>query len=341
MRRYLRRPHLAVRILSALARYAPAPWHPWIAWELLFAGESELALALLESGVASPVAELARGLVGALAGFEQGDLDGASSATAALEAAAGGWAFFADELGLVAAALDPRRNPGEVRSKRFQRWATGQSVELPPELHGIAVRAHGPRAHGGDSTAVVLVSPTAPARRLLWVSVATAQSLGYTMLAPTERGQARVHYGLAVLAFAGRTGLSAEELYREIYRLSFEPKADSRTLDVLVHRMRAVLPEGVQIRRERDGNLWLESSAPIVIPDPRCEQSTHDRVLRVLAKRPGLGAKDVAETLQISLRSAQETLKELAEDGACALQNEGKAHRYEVIDTTFTEPTVS
>ncbi|MCA9603010.1 MAG: hypothetical protein KC417_13345, partial [Myxococcales bacterium] len=49
VRRRTGNPHLATRILMALAKLAPATWQPWLAWELAWSGNVQAATSTLES----------------------------------------------------------------------------------------------------------------------------------------------------------------------------------------------------------------------------------------------------------------------------------------------------
>ena len=83
----------------------------------------------------------------------------------------------------------------------------------------------------------------------------------------------------------------------------------------------------------------LVARTPFSVPDPRCERPMEDTLLRALAERGGGSAKEIAQTLDVPLRSVQLLLKGLVEDGACLSEKDGRRVAYKVEDTTFHEPT--
>jgi predicted ArsR family transcriptional regulator len=64
-------------------------------------------------------------------------------------------------------------------------------------------------------------------------------------------------------------------------------------------------------------------------------------LLRHLATPGGATARELAERLDVPLRSVQQALKELTADGACVSAREGRKVAYTIEDTTFCELTVS
>jgi DNA-binding MarR family transcriptional regulator len=167
------------------------------------------------------------------------------------------------------------------------------------------------------------------------------------MIVSTERRQeilgdkrraSRTDIGLAVLLLAGREGLSDEVFFRRSYGFNFRTKAHRGALDVLKHRLRTMLEdrEGLELQRLDGRNVV---AGTLCAADPRCTQPPGDRALRHLVASGRCSAKDLSARLGISLRSAQQVLKQLVKDGACHVAKDGRTVRYYVEDTTFSEPT--
>ncbi len=176
------------------------------------------------------------------------------------------------------------------------------------------------------------------ARRVLHPGIGLLAEL--PRIEQTTRKHGRGEKAAAVLALAGPEGLSLQRFVGVVYGFHYSPDAHDGVLRVLIHRLRKSLGEAADLERS-DDRLTLRVREPIWIPDPRTESSIDSRLLRAVAARPGATAKDVAKVLSIPLRTAQAKLTQLAEDGACDAEREGRQLHYSVEDTTFAEPTRS
>jgi DNA-binding transcriptional ArsR family regulator len=310
LRRVTGRPHLAARILGALARIASPGWQGWIAWEALLAGAE----------VEAPAGSAARSLQ---ALFAARDRASAEEALAKLRPAIRGFADFEGEIDDVVAAIDPDADLSRA-SARVRDFLTGAAAHAPGPLAGPAFRS-------ADSV-LVLARPGRPARRVLSGGIDTG-ALPFVG-SPDRAG--RTEAAVAVLAFA-RSPLSDADFFRAVYGFVYSEPLHRGNLDVLVHRVRAAIDESAAL--EREAGLVLSVRRPFVVADPRAERSVDERILRALALRKGTKARDVAGRLGIPLRTVQLALSRLVDDGACEAVKEGRAVEYRVEDTTFTEPT--
>ncbi len=304
LRRSTGRPHLAMRILSALGPVAPARWQAWIAWEAALAGSFESA-------------QVARGAAhdGVLLGAVEELLEGIPS-DAELPAP------FAAELRVVRAAL------GGGHEEAAGAWLSGVDPEMPPALQGLALRADA----RGDARVRVVVGPGLEPRRRLALRASETYAL-------TDPPHPRTETLLCVLAQACGHGIGRDDLYQQVYGFTFDAVVHQGSFDVLLHRARAWLGDRGAIVRD-DGIFRLEVARAFAIPDPRCERSLDDRLLQVLAQRGGVPAREAAEVLEVPLRTVQTLLKQLVEEGACEPEREGRKIVYRVEDTTFREPTL-
>lgn len=305
LRRATGRPHLATRILTALAQVAPARWQGWLAWELTLAGALDAAAEARERAHAGVLGEASAKLLGGAPG-------------APLPPP------FEEERRAIAAALGgPTYDPVEP-------WCEGRTAETPAALHGVLLL---PDARG-DRRPRVFVRPGAGARRML---AAGAQDDAHFFA--EQAPHPRTETALAVLAQAGDAGLPRAALFEAVYGFAFDEVLHQGNFDVLLHRARAWLGERGSIERSAEGVLRLHPSAAFVVPDPRCERSLDDRLLQLLAEHGSVGAREAAAQLAVPLRTVQTLLKQLVEDGACETQREGRRVLYAVEDTTFREPT--
>ena len=163
----------------------------------------------------------------------------------------------------------------------------------------------------------------------------------------------RTETGIAALALAGETGTTREVFFRSVYGFPFVAHRHQAVLDVLCHRMRNLLGDAGEVRRESgesgaSGNgtnapvgpsLALILKTPIVVPDMRCALPTADRVLRALATLGTTSASTAADSLRMPLRTVQAVLQQLVAEGACSIERDGRRVAYKIEDTTFTEIT--
>jgi DNA-binding transcriptional ArsR family regulator len=110
------------------------------------------------------------------------------------------------------------------------------------------------------------------------------------------------------------------------------------TFDTLLHRVRGLVEGSAELIRQ-DDHYELAVADSFTIVDPRCARPLEDQLLRALAESGGGSAKEIAQSLDIPLRSVQHLLKGLVEDGACLSEKDGRRVAYKVEDTTFQEPT--
>ncbi|MAT28765.1 MAG: hypothetical protein CMN31_25940 [Sandaracinus sp.] len=342
VRRRAGRPHLATRILSAIAPIAPGLWQGWLRWERILAGwrprkdtkPAEVEQALLDAPD-KPATRAARALLRWLAASSDGDREGFEAGRDGARAEAARFVDMAQEAAALAAALDPALDPDDC-PEDVREWALGAVDETPAGLHGIVGPPDGP----ADSTiAHVVCQPGRRPRRLLRVATPLLAAEGEIVrLQRTRLRRGRVDTAVAALALAGEEGLADSALFEKAYEFEFVSALHAGILDVLVHRMRARL-EGAATVHRKSGTMCLEPHGVLVLPDPRCVEHVEDRLLRVIARHGGITTRQAAQELDVSVRTAQLALRRLLASGDCVLNRDGRRVQYLVEDTTFTEPT--
>ncbi|MFO0681250.1 MAG: hypothetical protein U0234_04325 [Sandaracinus sp.] len=328
-RRRAGHPHLAIRILAALATVTPPELEGWLHLERQLAGD----VGAEASASADPASLAAARLTDALSSARAGRREELARSLDRMHEAARGVLPIASELSELAAALDSTRTPPPA----LAGWARGDDALAPPAVRGLAVRAIDESDDVGE--AAVLVRPGERGRRLLGLAAAIALAEGDVRLHRRSRmRQGRIETLLAVLACAGPEGLDEALVFERTYELAYHPPIHRGVLDVLITRTRAALDGHGDVVR-RTSRLALTLEGPALFPDPRCSARTHDRLLRALARAGRASADDVARELGVSVRSAQDALKTLAAEGACIADREGRQLVYAVEDTTFSEAT--
>jgi hypothetical protein len=319
-------PHLATRILAALSAYVSSPWRAWIAWELALSGGESAASFTLDASVRELVALAARGdRVRFAAGIEQ------------LLRSLAGCAPFRSDVDALRGALDPE-SADEGLPEPVVGWRRGAIDAIPLGLSGLNALLSAPEPAHAPS-AWVVVSPSAAPVRVLRAGADLACGEPRPLrLEPTQRHHGRTDCLLAVLAFAGRAGLADSELFERVYGFAFALGSHQEVLNVLIHRARQRLPPSAEIEH-REGRTTLHARAPLLIPDPRCTRPVDERLLRLVAQRGAVRARELAHELGVPLRRVQESLKRLVDEGACARALEGAEYIYAVEDTTFLVPT--
>ena len=320
VRRSTGQPHLALRILTALARVVPPRWRPWLEWELLFAGATR-----------APGAGTATALVEILDAARGGDRARFDRAVSAQESALA-WADRARERDALVAALDPQVDPSTMEPP-LRAWALGETPVAARGLLGAASPGEGETA-----LAHVVTGPYGVPRRCLSDGVALVGDESALRLARMQRRQGRLDTAAAVLALAGAPGLEATHFFREVYGFPFAPALHRGALDVLVHRLRERLHDGAVVHRTSE-RLVLEPRRVLVLPDPRCAPLVGDRILRLLAVERRASARDAAKRLGVPLRTVQTALRELVADGACSVQRDRGRVEYGVQEPTFSDTT--
>ncbi|HVY37182.1 MAG TPA: helix-turn-helix transcriptional regulator [Polyangia bacterium] len=345
VRRYTGRPHLALHILAALARVAPATWSGWIGWETYLSGGS---LGDVVAPVAGPAMRAQQSLQALLDAARSGDRRAFDRAAADARSVASDAPVLADEVAAVIAAIDPleRSTP-----QALLPWLQGEIAAIPFGLHGVGVLEDaGPQAE--SATAFVMARPGQPGRRLLLPGLKLVPS-ARLLVRDTSRAGARTETGIAALALAGGAVISRDDFFRRVYGFPFVGYRHRAVLDTLCHRMRTLLGDAGEIRRdEGDGDenvaaggraptIALLLHEPIVVPDMRCILPTADRVLRALALLGSTSASVAAEQLQMPLRTVQAVLQQLVSEGACTTERDGRHVVYRIEDTTFTQVTAA
>jgi hypothetical protein len=325
VRRVTGKPHLATRILAALLQVATPPWRPWLAWELLFAN-GRLSTAT-RAPHAAPDA-LARLLDGARAG----DRMAYEAAAIATATAVRGVAPLVDDLRHLLGAIDPGVSP-TARAPELEPFCEGHAHHPPRGLLGVC----------GDAAdapqAWVLATAGAAPRRILAPGDGLARAFGPTVGHDAIDGkQIRTDSAIALLALAGAGGLDEDDLFLRLYGFAYEPERHQSVRSVLYTRVKKRLGDAAELERT-DGRLRLAHAGNLLVPDPRCTPPPELRILRWLAERRQAGARDVAASLGIPLRTAQDVLHRLAEDGALRAEKHTKGLHYFLDDTTFSEPT--
>jgi hypothetical protein len=357
VRRYSGRPHLALHILAALRRVAPRSWSGWIGWETLLAGGKASTAAAPDQpdGVEPPSANAERCLRDFLDAARAGVRPAFVTATDNLESAAGIWPHLAGEVAALLAALDPTR---ETIPDSMAAWCRGDNATIPYGLHGVGIPQDA-EPQTETTTAYVLAQPGERGRRFLFPGLPLAPRAQMLARDSVSSG-ARTETGIAALALAGEGGTSRDGFFRSVYGFPFVAYRHRAVLDVLCHRMRGLLGESGEIRREGGDagaangpaveappspsagpSLALVLNQAIIVPDMRCVLPTADRVLRALAIMGATSASAAAESLRMPLRTVQAVLQQLVAEGACTIERDGRRVAYRIEDTTFTEVTAA
>lgn len=313
-RRLAGKPHLATFILTALGRFASSPWNAWIRWELS-----------LSPGIAFPdVGEThVLPMYQAAAAGHRGDYQKASTRAASV-------ATWLPDLATDVQTLGELIDPMAKVSEELQAWTSGETNMSPRGLQGVV---------SSDSGAIALVyaHPSKVARRFL-ICGAPLLPEGTVPFAPAAT-HVRTDTALATLLLAGAEGLDGDVLWQLVYGFPYIHDKHRTIRNVLHHRMRKRLGEHAALVQV--DSMWtVLVRVPISIPDPRCLLPREHTLLTLIARSGTLTATHVAERMGIPLRTAQQTLKELANDGACHAERAGREIKYRLEDTTFTEPTV-
>lgn len=326
-------PHLATRILGALARVAPRPWHGWIALELVLAGGPGAVAPLVCAPDGPPAERITCGLVRALEAAVRGDRDGLYAHAAPLARAA--WPEVARDVAVLSWAADADADLASAPVEVLE-WCAGVADAVPRGLFGLCAGLTPDRPN--DEVAVVYAGPARTPRRMLEVGVPLATAPPRTLPRPKRKPHVRLDTTIAILALAGPDGLDDEDLFRRVYSFNFVHELHRGALDVLMHRVRERLGDLATVERA-SGRTALTVHADIVVPDPRCGRPVADRLLYLLATRGGATAKEASKVLSVPLRTAQAALQDLVEAGSCQRERKGNRVEYKIEDTTFSEPT--
>jgi hypothetical protein len=321
-RRRARQVHLALRIVEALQSVVTRPWQRWLAWEAAFARGAESRTTGAEPSDLASLLEAARA----------GDLRQFHQRAQALADSVGAGLFGREARDLIA-ALTP---DAEAGSPELTRWRRGDTVLIPPPLHGFMSRPD--HDQGQSAAAYVLVRPGARGKRLLHPGLPLVDQ-DVVRVRQSRRAQGRVETLLAIVALAGPDGLTEPECFGKAYGFDYVAEMHRGVFDVLLHRARGAIESHAELERSH-GRLILRPFTPLLLPDPQVSERMTDRVLRLLAQRGSASARQAASELGVSLRAVQNALNELGSHGACAALRDGRHVAYVVEDTVFSEPTL-
>ena len=333
VRRASSRNHAAARILDALLSTAQPRWRPVLLWELAMSGHHAMVSKHLpEDDGDWPAEILAKAITAAETG-NRAELDAAATRLASLT-----WAlsFHATEAKALLDGLDPLREP-QMLSPEVAAWCTDQTDEVPIALRGFVPPPRVLR-DWGVAGALVYVTPQGLHRRALLNGAPLLPEAAFE-IAGSARGHGRVEHALCILARQNGQSISVSDLFEHVYgfELSSRPHEDAFT--TLMARVRAALDDAGEVRAgDRERTLQLKQ--PLIIPDPRCEQSKDNLVLQLVAQVGRVSAAQASRILGIPVRTTQAALKALAEEGACRIIREGRNIEYVVEDTTFHVPTM-
>lgn len=229
-----------------------------------------------------------------------------------------------DQIGTEAATLLAVSSIDAPELASAQAWIRGDVHDVP----------FGLRAPSDDPLCLaVVVADGSGARRVL----RSGTPGDCPLIEPSPKAR-RLHESMSLIL--SKPGLPEAELFEHVYGYPPEDLGHDGVLRGLLHRIRKAL-EGFGTLERDDGRLRIVPTTRFAVPDPRCETSLDDRILTFLAAQRGRAtAKDIAQAMQIPLRTVQRKLGRLVEDGACAAEKDRKRTEYVVEDTTFSEPTL-
>jgi hypothetical protein len=328
-RRQSNRPYFALRILRALVSVVGGAWRPWLAWEWQLAGGER-------SGVdpsAPGAGPFARSLDAALCAAHDVNAAAFRREIAALATLLAPRSPLRSDVEIVRGALDPHLDRTALHDA-IAPWRTGASGSAPAGITALV-----PFEQSARGTALVIARPGAAAERLLAPGAAMWEAEnGPAIAIADELGGSRTQLLLGELLFAGDAGIAEDELFRSAYGFAFRREMHARILNVALHRVRATLGSAGTLERT-ESRARVVVHTPIKVIDPRCAPGLEERMLRFLAQRPTTSARAAATDLGVPLRSAQQVLEALVEDGACVRDRNGRQIDYRIEDTTFQEPT--
>jgi hypothetical protein len=328
VRRLDGKPHLAARILHALIAVASPYWRPWLAFEILLAHGVAPPLDPEIPG-APPILAAARAIEAARSGDRAAFDREAARARAGLRGAAP----LLEDLELALAVIDPSLERDRIPAA-LRDWAAGLTPDPPHGLGGLA----GETAVRDQPIAWVFADGARPGRRILAPGVPLVRAEGRVVEpVPSDAKQLRTDSAIAALALEGEAGLPEEALFLRLYGFPYEPARHQSVRDVLYLRIRRRAAPATLLRD--GGRVALIHAGPLLVPDPRCTPIAEVRILRILAERRTAAPKEIAAELGIPVRTAQDALSRLAEDGAVKKEKARVGLQYILDDTTFSEPT--
>jgi hypothetical protein len=325
LRRVSGHPHLTMRIVSALGNVATPPWRGWIAWEKILCGA--------DVDATRDDAELCRALSDVVRAARAGEVASFAEAAGELLTRAERFApMFVDAQHLLA-AIDPlsdlSRAPSSVRD-----FCRGEIHDVPRGLHGVC----DVDVNEGAPHVYVFSVPGHVSRRILAPGAGLARSAAPGIAEIRGDGrQLRTDSAVAALAVAGESGVEEGELFRQLYGFDYEPARHQSVRGVLYGRIKKRLGDAGELVRS-EGRIRIAHRGLLVV-DPRSSPPPEQRILSILAERKRSGAKAVANELGIPLRTVQEALRRMRDDGVLRSEKAARGLHYILEDTTFSEPT--
>lgn len=316
-RRLTGQPYLGVRILELIARFSPALFQPAICIELLLSGAG------LPRGINLGTLEPLNSLLEATRSEDRQAFG--SLRERALAAVLG--RVWQGELRTLLALIDP--DEPEI-PEAARDWCYGVESDSPFGLRDPL-----------DTWALpsVVVRPGKPTRRVHASGVALGDE-HLDRIALGSDAQGAVGSGVAMVALAGEAGVPAVQVFEEIEARGGSSDRSQGAARILLHRMRKALNDAGTIERRGD-TLYLVPNAAFAVQDPRCAASLTDRVLFEVVRQGGaMSSKKLSERMTLSVRTVQNALKTLVDEGLCDIQRVGREVYYRVEDTVFSEPSV-
>lgn len=339
MRRHAGKPHLAMRILDALARLVPDAPRAWLEWERLLAGGTspdDSRSAPGDPTTTTTTMATAAALAGRrlLRAARAGARDDFERIAAELFAATAAWHDVQEEARALVTLLDADRAVQDL----LRDFRHGDDEALRYGLFGARVA---PDEQEPGISVFAVARPGERGRRILVDGIGLFRA---ERIVACEDGARRAHgrtdAGLAMLVLAGPAPTAEAEFFRRVYGFAYSARTHRGVLDVLLHRMRKRIEPSGTIART-DGHLTLTLRMAIAVADPRCAPPAAARILSALARQPVATADGVAARLGITLRAAQLALQQLVSDGACVARRTGRHLEFQLCDSTFREPTGS
>jgi hypothetical protein len=357
VRRHCGKPHLAVRILEALARVAPATPTGWLDWELLLAGGTRPDAPSASSRVqpqehaqehasehAQDRAPAARAVGSArrlLLAARRGERAVFEREAAELLRATSTCRDIQKEGQALMDLLDADRpcqlaSGSPLASGSLSGFRRGDHVEVAYGLFAAGVASD---QQEPGTTIFVVARPRRPGVRILREGLGL---FGPCRMLSCDDGARRTHgrtdAALAVLALSASSAMPEPQFFQQVYGFPYLDASHRGVLDVLVHRMRRRIAAAGAVSRSK-GCLGLELREAIAVADPRCSPPAAARILSALARQPLATADAIAVRLGITVRAAQMALQQLVSDGACAMRRTGRAMEFQLQDSAFSEPT--
>lgn len=220
----------------------------------------------------------------------------------------------------------------DVRTPELQLWASGQRDDVPFGFHAFG-------APDGTNAYAVGFDDTLR-RRVLGAAESRLRDQRVAVVrGASRRADGRTSRVIAVLLLAGAEGCETSELFRLGYGVRYAEALHRGVLDVQLHRCRKLL-EGRAVLERTNVGVRLIVRESFAVPDPRCSRRGDERLLQLMGRTQRLDAKEAAMQLGVTRRAAATALKDLAEEGLCAVEERARGHLvYHVEDSLFHSPT--